>query len=71
MNNKNYIGMLDGDNKIEVYGFDNDWKDCWDRMYKEDDEYRIEDDNVFYVGESEKEVKKKLKEFLAKEILNS
>ena len=69
--NKKFIGMLDGDNKIEVYEFDKSWEECWERMGDDEDGYKIEDDNVFYVGDSEGYVKNMLKEFLVKEIMNS
>ncbi len=71
MNKTTYIGMLDGQNEIEVYEFDRSWEECWDGMFDEGDGYKMEDDNVFCLGKSEKEVEKKLKKFLVKEIMNS
>lgn len=75
--NKKYIGTVDGNvgvldvnNMFKIEVFEGDWIEFWNDVYKKG-EYGCSDELVFYVGDDEKEVKEKLKEYLVNEIMNS
>lgn len=63
------VGILDEDNVLGFVEVNEDVKDLWNGcLVGESGKYGYMDDMVVFVGESEDEVKKEVKEFLKKEV---